>query len=109
MVKRDSNFNPLGSSRGVRRQSGQEADWASVSGTVIISAIAAAAITGGALRFGYSRDGGAYAIGIYGDGEPYTEFVRPSEDVEQFLKDVEQLFVSLADAAAASAKGKKSP
>lgn len=50
---------------------------------------------GGALRFGYSRDGGAYAVGIYGDGEPYTEFVRPGEDMDSFLEEVCELFANM--------------
>jgi hypothetical protein len=37
---------------------------------------------------GYSRDGGAYAIGFYGDGEPFTEFIAPTEDVDEYLRGV---------------------
>lgn len=48
-------------------------------------AITAVAQKGGALRFGYTRDGGAYAIGIYGDGDPYTEYVSPQEDMHEHL------------------------
>lgn len=102
MVKRDSNFNPLGKSRGVRRQGASTADWASVGADAIRRAITAAAVCGGALRFGYSRDGGAYAVGIYGDGDPYTEFVRPSDDIEGFLEDVIALFDDLGDDNAAA-------
>lgn len=61
------------------------ADWASVNGDVLARAVAAVARDGGALRLGYTRDGGAYAIGIYGDGDPYTEYIPPSESVEEFL------------------------
>jgi len=84
-------------SRGVKRTQTGQADWGSVDGATLIRAIEAAASVGGALRCGYSRDGGAYAIGIYGDGEPYTEFVRPSEDIEQFLQNVCELFESIKD------------
>lgn len=84
-------------SRGVRRGPTPKADFATVDAETIRSAIEAAAVVGGALRFGYSRDGGAYAIGIYGDGDvPYTEWVRPSEDIEGFLKDIETLFYDIA-------------
>jgi len=92
VAKRDSNFNPVGKSRGVRKQSGETADWSSADPLTLRNAIAQAAKTGGALRFGYSRDSGAYAIGIYGDGEPYTEFVRPAEDIDTFLEEVIALF-----------------
>lgn len=97
MVKRDANFNPISGSRGVRRDQGGTADWSSATGDDLRRAISAAALVGGAIRFGYSRDGGAYAIGIYGDGEPYTEFVKPSEDINQFLRDVQALFESIRD------------
>lgn len=78
--------------RSFRRNSTTVADWSTVDANVLRSAIAAASVRGGALRFGYTSDGGAYAIGIYGDGQPYTEFVKPSEDVEQMLKDITEFF-----------------
>lgn len=105
MVKRDSNYNPIGKSRGVRRESSESADWASAETATLRRAIETAASTGGALRFGYSRDGGAYAIGIYGDGDPYTEFVRPAEDINVFLEEVIQLFESIADDKATAKQG----
>lgn len=80
-----------------RRRQSQPADWASVSADAIRSAIVAASNTGGALRFGYTSDGGAYAVGIYGDGDPYTEFYTPSEDMEAALLDIMQSFIDLAD------------
>jgi len=97
VAKRDSNFNPVGKSRGVRRGNGETADWQQVPADVLVRAIAAAANTGGALRFGYSRDGGAYAIGIYGDGDPYTDFVKPSENLGEYLEDVISLFEDIKD------------
>jgi len=97
MAKKDSNFNPVGKSRGIRRAGGGVADWSSVDGTTVVRAIALAASAGGALRFGYTPDGGAYAVGIYGDGAPYTEYVKPSEDMDEFLQQVIELFESIAD------------
>jgi hypothetical protein len=104
MAKRDSNFNPIGASRGIRRGNGGTADWSSADATAIREAIVSAAATGGAVRFGYSRDGGAYAIGIYGDGEPYTEFVKPAEDIDITLVYIRELFESIADDRAAGKK-----
>jgi len=65
-----------------------EADWSGVDGTLVVKAVAAIARGGGALRLGYTRDGGAYAVGFYGDGEPFTEYVPPSDDIEEYLKGV---------------------
>lgn len=73
-----------------------KANWETVDRDLLVAAIVAAADSGGALRFGYSRDGGAYAVGIYGDGEPYTEFVRPSESMSDFLRELETLFLDIA-------------
>lgn len=84
-----------GKSRGLKRNRGAVADWASVDSELIRDAITAAGVRGGALRFGYTSDGGAFSIGIYGDGSPYNEYCRPSEDVEQLLRDVIELFSEL--------------
>lgn len=65
---------------------GSPADWATVDGNLLAKAVAVLARDGGALRLGYTRDGGAYAVGIYGDGEPFTEYIPPSEDMSEWLK-----------------------
>lgn len=80
-----------------RRPTAGIADWASANGATLIRAIIAAANCQGALRFGYSRDGGAYAIGVYGDGEPYTDFVAPTEDINETLEYYVNLFEDIAD------------
>lgn len=66
--------------------SGGAADWSSADALVLQRAIRVVADMGGALRLGYTRDGGAYAVGIYGDGEPFTEYVPPSEDITHYLQ-----------------------
>ena len=73
------------SKRRVSYGQGSTADWSTASPALIQRAIACISRAGGAVRFGYTRDGGAYAIGIMGDGEPYTEYVRPSESVDEYL------------------------
>jgi hypothetical protein len=50
---------------------------------------------GGAIRIGATRDGGAYAIGVYGFGEPFTEYCGASEDFSVFCG---QLASDLMDA-----------
>lgn len=44
---------------------------------------------------GLSRDGGAFAFGIYGDGEPYTEYVGATEDVNEYLRELARHFDAL--------------
>jgi len=76
------------SSRRVRRVEYEAADWGAVNATAIRDAIAMVSIRGGALRFGYTSDGGAFAIGVYGDGDPYTEYLRPGESAEDYLAEL---------------------
>jgi len=83
--------NSPGNSDGVKanrayRPRTEPADWAGVEHEAICAAIAALGSIGGALRFGYSRDGGAYAIGVYGlEKQPYTDYLRPGDDVSAYL------------------------
>ena len=70
----------------VKPARGEAADWAGIEHEAIVSAISALGSIGGALRLGYTRDGGAYAVGIYGlESQPYTEYLRPGDDVPAFL------------------------
>ena len=67
----------------VRRE---PADWKSIDNEAISAAISAVGSIGGAVRFGYSRDGGAYAVGVYGlEAQPYTDYLRPGDDVSAYL------------------------
>lgn len=68
------------------------ADWASVDATLVVQAIAASSARGGALRFGYTRDGGAYALGVLGDGEPYTLYAGSNDDITSTLQEVVDTF-----------------
>lgn len=65
---------------------GASADWTAVNAEWIRAAIAQVAREGGALRLGYTRDLGAYSIGVYGDGDPYTDYLRPGEDIDAYLE-----------------------
>lgn len=83
------------------------ADWGTIDAEIIKAAIVSAAMVGGALRFGYTSDGGAYALGVYGDGDkPYTEYIRPNEDVEMVLRGLETVFLDIE--VTMREKGKKS-
>jgi hypothetical protein len=62
------------------------ADWMSADPELLQRVVAKITVLGGAIRFGYTRDGGAYAVGIY-IGEKYdTEYVRPQEDLNEYLR-----------------------
>jgi len=98
-----------GKSRGLRSSSRGVTDWGTADAQLVVRAIERASFTGGAIRFGYSRDGGAYSIGIYGDGDPYTTYRKPDEDLDEWLTDIIDLYDSIADDQANARKGKKKP
>lgn len=70
------------------RNQGFKASWGDADAKRVLRAIDAVTRTGAAIRFGYTRDQGVYAIGFVGDGEPHTEYVRPDEDLELYLDGV---------------------
>lgn len=65
---------------------GGGADWGSVDAALLVDAIQQVTKAGGAVRFSYTRDGGAYCIGILGDGEPYNDYIKPSDDIDAYLR-----------------------
>lgn len=106
MAKKPPDNNIPSGRRGLGKAGRGVADYESASAELLKRAIVAAANTGGALRFGYTSDSGAYAIGIYGDGTPYTEYISPAQDLDITLALVIDLFNSIADDQATVSKGK---
>lgn len=66
-----------------RRDAGEQADFTAVDAIPMLAAIAVAGRSGGAIRLGLTRDGGAYAVGCYQADDYATEYIRPSEHWEQ--------------------------
>jgi len=83
--KRETDKPQQRANRRKNRGSDQSAEWGDADPKKVLAAISAIARNGFAVRFGYTRDGGAFAIGIVGDGEPFTEYVRPNEDIDLYL------------------------
>jgi hypothetical protein len=67
------------------RGNSDPADWTTASAEAVKRVVCAVTQHGFAVRFGYTRDGGAFAVGVVGDGDPYTEFIRPTEEIDLFL------------------------
>lgn len=61
-------------------------DWAGADHELLVRLVVTAADRGGAVRFGYTRDGGAYALGLYFGTETATKYCRPQEDLDDFLR-----------------------
>lgn len=75
-----------------RRQNDTIADWGSCNPELLAAVVSAITQGDGAVRFGYSRDGGAYSIGVYGDGKPFTEYLPGTADVDDWLEGFKQDF-----------------
>jgi hypothetical protein len=54
----------------------------------LFSLVVGASLTGGAIRVGLSRDGGALALGVYKGEEYGTEYVRPNEDLGMAVREI---------------------
>lgn len=86
---RQEQLNENGGRKHKYYSSGHAANYAELDGQRVIELIEAIANAGGAVRLGKTRDGGAYAIGIYGDGDqPYTDYLKPSESVVDYLTEL---------------------
>lgn len=69
-------------SRGRRAGAAGTVDWGKFDWACTIALTEALVAVGGALRLGATRDGGAWALGIYQGDDYATEYVRPAEDFE---------------------------
>lgn len=75
------NSGSTGRIRRERRENSNTADYSGIDAAVLHRLLCAITARGCAVQFGYTRDGGAYAVRIVGDGDPFTEFIKPTEDV----------------------------
>lgn len=78
--------------RRANRHSSGEASYGDVDPSKLLLAISNVTRAGCAIQFGYTKDGSAFVIRIVGDGEPYNEFVRPSEDINLYFQGLAQDF-----------------
>ena len=61
------------------------ADWGTVTPNLLVDLCQVVSGLGGAVRIGYTRDGGAYSVGIYLDDDRETFYCRPSDDLNDFV------------------------
>lgn len=77
--------------RAGKDQSSDVSDWGSVTPTVLVDLVQVVSGLGGAVRLGYTRDGGAYSVGIYLDDDRETFYCRPSDDLDDFVSRLTEL------------------
>src|SRR5689334_20573455 len=73
-------------SRRANRHKSEHADYSIVNADVLLRAITNVTAAGCAVQFGYTKEGSSFVIRIVGDGEPYNDYVRPSEDINSYLE-----------------------
>jgi len=71
---------------------GGVADWANASADLTLQLVCRVAAQGGAVRYGYTRDGGAYSIGLYlGEGSK-TYYCNEKEGIDETLRELLEYF-----------------
>lgn len=88
----DRNLDKGKKARRYNESPGPTANWERADAEQLRATISAVTGTGCAIRLGYSRDGGAYCVGIIGDGDPYTIWAGNSEELDVKLRTLESSF-----------------
>lgn len=72
------------------RGSGKQtvADWASVNPAIMMALISVVTAADAMVSFSYSRDGGAYCVSIYDDGDKERFWIPCSGDVEEEIRQI---------------------
>jgi len=68
--------------RSQNRGNGAIADWESCNSQDVLRLIGIVTSNKGTITFGYTKDGGAYYMSYYLDGESEKVYIRPTEDVD---------------------------
>jgi len=68
-------------------------DWNSFPWLEAATLVEALAREGGALRLGQTRDGGAWALGVYLGDDYATEYVKPQEDTQVALAEIAEAWL----------------
>jgi hypothetical protein len=80
-----SNTDKQRSARRRNRGNGEKADWGAASAELVLRLVVSVAKIGGAVQFGYTQSGDSFVIRVLGDGEPFNEYLRSTEDVDLWL------------------------
>lgn len=80
--------------RGRRGGTTGGADWKQFDWAATIALVEVLAEQDGALRIGRTRDGGAWALGVYLGDDYATEYIRPSEDFQDAILEICEAWLS---------------
>jgi hypothetical protein len=71
------------------------ADWGSITPKILVDLVQVVSGLSGAVRFGYTRDGGAYSVGIYLDDDRETFYYKPSDDLDDAIASLTEMLRSV--------------
>lgn len=86
----DKKQNDKDKKRRVKARFTATADWHVANAELLKAAISAASNRGAALRFGFTRDGGAFCVGVYDNGESYNLYAGANDaaELDIMLRDI---------------------
>lgn len=76
------------------RKGGSVADWANANSEDVLRLVCLVGMEGGAVRFGYTRDGGAYSIGLYLGDDSKTYYCNEAEGINAQIRELIEYFAS---------------
>lgn len=93
--KQDATKQKRGSSKGLPKTAGHGgnvADWEHADSELMLRLVCKVAVSGGAVRYGYTRDGGAYSIGIYLGSDSKTYYCNEAEGINETIRELVEYF-----------------
>lgn len=80
--------------RSRRAEQNGEVDWSELDWSALTALLIEIVDAGGALRIGRTRDGGAWAIGVYLDNDYATEYIQSKEVFSEALGEIAAAWLS---------------
>lgn len=71
--------------RRANRGNGAVADWGNADPTLLLAAVQAITGRGWTIQFGYSSDGGSLSVVLYDWTDRTTDYIRPTESLDDYL------------------------
>jgi hypothetical protein len=71
---------------------GGTADWANATPELVLRLVCVVGVAGGAVRLGYTRDGGAYSIGIYLGSDSKTYYCNEEDGINETVRELTEYF-----------------
>jgi len=70
------------------RRGGGVADWQNASPGLLHRLVCLVGSEGGAVRYGYTRDGGAYSVGVYLGPDSKTYYCNEEQGIDETLREL---------------------